>query len=227
VATEAVLSGEAVETVSAVIGIIRVVSTCRDTHASLLSPLLLTPITVGHSLSYVRSSHLERHLNKLITITLLLCTSMVAAEEEVIEDIWLNCVPRLETWAGYAIESNILVITKNDEFRELSLTTPAVAGYTNSAFLSFDDITSVPVEFFSRGEQGFFIMLGLSTGNSSWSINRIDGIAIFSDKSLDLNTYLRESDCSPISMDGVEQLISEHNQRLAEEKQTIRDSRKF
>tara|TARA_B110000037_G_C16781047_1_gene367356 strand:+ start:152 stop:610 length:459 start_codon:yes stop_codon:yes gene_type:complete len=152
---------------------------------------------------------------------------MVAAEEEVIEDIWLNCVPRLETWAGYAIESNILVITKNDEFRELSLTTPAVAGYANSAFLSFDDITSVPVEFFSRGEQGFFIMLGLSTGNSSWSINRIDGIAIFSDKSLDLNTYLRESDCSPISMDGVEQLISEHNQRLAEEKQTIRDSRKF
>ena len=72
-------------------------------------------------------------MNKLIAIALFLCASMAAAEE-VIDDIWLNCVPRLETQGGYAIESNILVITKNDELRELSLTTPALAGYANSAF---------------------------------------------------------------------------------------------
>jgi hypothetical protein len=164
-------------------------------------------------------------MKKLTTLILLLLSPLVMAQEKGVSDIYLKCEPISDTWgSSWVVESYVFLIAATNKWGSVFLLEDTAATYADSALPSLDDLSpKMPESNTVHRELEYF---SLSEGAEIWwNIDRTNGTS----KKLFLGDDGLEnlSNCESLTRQEVEQLFSEHSQKLSAEKQRITEGRQF
>jgi hypothetical protein len=182
-------------------------------------------------------------MKKLLTLILLFLSSLVVAQEEVIEDIYLKCVPASEEPATAAVyESLILWIRSDDTWTERVLFKESALGYVESSLVSIERRESkfggIPIgdeemrriiaiervtEVIAQRQKVSRSIAGLTLIDDDsivWQIDRLSGVRT------SVETTLVDN-CTSITKGGLDQLLGEYNQKLQDAKNKVIETRKF
>jgi len=165
-------------------------------------------------------------MKKLTTLILLLLSPMVTAQDEAIDDIFLKCDPIDETYPiGYTIDSHVYWIAKNNTFSETYLLKESAPGFVDSPTKSLNLPPLDDGQTAIRRLRTFRLYVDLIY--LVIEVDRMNGIGTSIPSLGAIEELEYKSECRTVTKEGVDQLLSEYNQKLQDAKNKVIEARKF